>query len=537
VFHGATGALALACAAMLRRPAPAAAPGLNGEDVGAVLDHFFDAAPVGLLLIDDEQRVLRVNHAAVQAARRETEQHVGLRFDQIPRMPQEAIDAVRAVAQTHEPRRDVAIQRETPDGAVHHIRASYFPIRLSSGRWLVGSVLQDVSYQHTVEQQRQEALAAAQEANRTKDQFLAKVSHELRSPLQIALSSTEVLRRVPGMPPDARKFIDRLGHSIAMQARMINDLLDVSRILSGKLHVANEPMDPAQPMLRIADHWTQQAAQRGIRLELQGLEPDSAVVQADPERLEQVYANLLDNAIRFSRDGGVVQVGAHAGRAHWRFFVRDFGAGMVQEDIGRVFEPFAQGAAQPKGGKGLGLGLAIVRSLVDAFGGRVWAESAGPDAGCTFLVELPLLVPDSTPPSGFGGLDAPTPAPRLEGLQLLYVEDEEEVALAMQAGLQRLGAEVALATTRDAAVSLLARLQRLDAVVTDLNLGEGGTGHEVAQALRDMPRHAMVPVLAVSAFGSAEDVAATREAGFADHLVKPVGVSAVARAVRRALGI
>lgn len=532
VLQAAAGGLALACAVALYR-----APGQEAWDGAGVLDRFFDTAPVGLLLIDEDMRLLRANAAAARAARREANTHVGSRFHEIPGISQQAVEAVRAALQTGQPHSNISVFRRTEDGDELHLLGSYFPIVLPSGRRMVGGVVQDVSYQKTVERQREDALAAAQEASLAKDQFLAKVSHELRSPLQVALSSTEVLKRVPGMPEEARKFIERLAHAIAMQARMINDLLDVSRILSGKLHVANEPLDPLQPLQRILEHWNAQAAQRQVRLEMQGLLPDQAVVHADPARLEQVYANLLDNAIRFSAEGGTVQLGAHTSRSHWRFFVRDFGAGMEGDEIRNVFEPFTQGAAQPRSGKGLGLGLAIVRSLVDAFGGRVWAESAGPGLGCTFIVELPLLVQDSTPPSTFGGLEEPRPSARLDGVHLLYVEDELAVAQAMEAGLTRLGAQVTTAASCDEALALLRALERVDAVVTDLNLGEGGSGHEIAVALRAMPRHAMVPVLAVSAFGTPEDVAATREAGFAEHIVKPVGTAAVARAVRRALGI
>lgn len=517
-------------------PPPASTDGLDQAVAGAVLDHFFEAAPVGLLLIDEQMRILRINPAAAHAARREAENHIGQRFDLVPSMPAAAIEAVRRVAQTNLPQHNVALTREGPQGTVHHLTASYFPIRLPTGRWLMGGVLQDVSYQRKVERQREEALAAAEQANRAKDEFLAKVSHELRSPLQVALSSTEVLKRMPGMPPQARRFIDQLAHSISMQARMISDLLDVSRILSGKLHVVNETLDPERPLMGILEHWKGVAQGRGVRLELHGLAPDQAVVQADPTRLEQVFANLLDNAIRFSEEHGVVQLGTHVGRSHWRFFIRDFGAGMEPDDLRLVFEPFVQGAAQPRAGKGLGLGLAIVRSLVDAFGGQVWAESAGPGMGCTFIVELPLLMGDSTPPSGANAA-AGTTAPRLDGISVLYVEDETAVATAMQAGLARLGAEVEIAGSHAEVVEKLAAIARLDAVVTDLNLGTGGSGHQVATAVRGVPRHARVPVLAVSAFGAPEDVAATQRDGFADHLVKPVGASAVARAIRRALGI
>jgi CheY-like chemotaxis protein len=309
---------------------------------------------------------------------------------------------------------------------------------------------------------------------------------------------------------------------------MVSDLVDLSRILSGKFHMENEPVDPALPLLRIADHWTMTARGSGVALDCSGLRTGDGTVMADPGRLEQVYANLTDNAIRFSEPGGKVVLATTRLGASWRLSVQDFGVGMSVDEVGQVFEPFVQGDVQPRSGKGLGLGLAIVKSSVEAFGGRVWAESAGPGQGTTFFVELPLLCGES--------VSAPVPldpaSPRLDGLRVLYVEDETDVALAMQEALRQLGAEVDVANSCDEAVHKLAVLQ-VDALVTDLNLGSGPDGVALAQALHRMPQHRGVPVIAVSAFGSREDLAQTRRHGFAGHLVKPIGAADVAEALHR----
>ncbi len=501
----------------------------QAQQASALLDRFFDVAPVGLALLDQQAQFVRINPALARITGRAPGDYLGRGVSDVPRMAPQTIAAIRAVARTGESQLDLEVSRMDEDGTERHLLTQHFAIELPGGARLVGCVVQDISYQRAVERQREEALATAEEANNAKDHFLAKVSHELRSPLQVALSCAEVLKRTADMPASARKFVDRLAHSVSMQARMINDLLDLSRILSGKLNVVNEPVDPSTPLLRILDHWGAQAQARGVALDTSGVHAGQAVVEADPARLEQIYANLIDNAVRFSNQGGRVLVGGQSSRGHWRFFVRDFGAGMQREDLRRVFEPFAQGADQPRAGKGLGLGLAIVSSLVDTFGGRVWAESAGPGTGATFIVELPRLVGDSHPPSYFGEAVG---VPRLDGLRLLYVEDEEEVAAAMRDGLERLGAHVEVAFSHPQARELLQQLQ-LDAVVTDLNLGEGGSGHDVAHTLRALPQHNLVPIIAVSAFGTRDDVAATREAGFADHLVKPVDVAAIAQVVRR----
>jgi CheY-like chemotaxis protein len=315
-----------------------------------------------------------------------------------------------------------------------------------------------------------------------------------------------------------------------MQARMISDLLDVSRILSGKLHVANEIVDPALPLLRVLEHWTSVAQGRQIELDASALQPGQALVEADPARLEQVYANLLDNAIRFSPPGSRVEVGASVGKgSRWRLFVRDRGVGLASEAIQDIFQPFAQGDAQPANGKGLGLGLAIVKALVEAFGGRVWAESQGVGRGATFFVELPIDL-DATAPSSF--FQEHEEAPRLDGLRVLYVEDESQVASAMQDALGQLGATVSVANSYEQALAQL-KARHVDVLVSDLNLGGRRGGTDVLLAMRAMARHAAVPAVAVSAYGTPDDRRQTQAAGFTEHLVKPVDSLAVAKAIRR----
>ena len=501
----------------------------EAQRTAAILDRFFEVAPLGMLLADEKLTIVRANPALPQVTRRPDFAFVGSRFDEVPRIPPEVLDAVETVRETRTPKSGMQISRVDGDGVEHHMMATYFPIELPGGTLLLGGIVQDVTYQWQIERQREEALAKAEEASQAKDQFLAKVSHELRSPLQVALSSVEVLKRLPEASGQARKFLDRLAHSVTMQGRMINDLVDVSRILSGKLHVAIESVDPTEPLHRVLDHWSSVARQRGIRLDACNLEPGAMLIEADPARLEQVYANLLDNAIRFSDDNGRIEIGADSSRSHWRFYVRDHGAGLSADDAVNVFQPFVQGGHQPRTGKGLGLGLTIVKSLVEAFGGRVWAESAGPGRGSTFVVELPLPGEDSTlaPISTFD--IAP---PRLDGLRILYVEDEPAVGLAMREGLQRLGAEVHVAESYLEALAHLGQASP-HVVVTDLHLGDGPGGQAVAAAMRNMREFAAVPIVAVSAYGAHDDVASTRQAGFNDHLVKPVDAVTVAQVVSR----
>lgn len=502
----------------------------QAEQTAAVLDRFFENAPLGLVVLDGDLRFIRVNPALSAATGRSPIVYLGKKVDDIPRFPPQAAAAIKKVLALKQPQHGVEVSRTDGKGQTRSWVISFFPIQLSRAAMQIGGIVQDITYQRQIEQQRMEALAAAQQASSAKDQFLAKVSHELRSPLQIALSSAEVLKRLPDMPAPARKFVDRLSHAISMQARMISDLLDVSRILSGKLHIANEVVDPVLPLLHVLDHWIAQARAREVTIDASGLQPGQALVNADPARLEQIFANLLDNAIRFGKPGTSVEIGAGLQPDNrWRFFVRDHGAGLGPDETDQIFRPFTQGQRQPAEGKGLGLGLAIVKTLVDALGGRVWVESAGPGQGATFFVDLPLEAEATEPTSAFGVIED---APRLDGLHILYVEDEPDVAYAMQQELTRLGADVAVATSYAGAMDKLAAA-RIDVLVSDLNLGPGPGGVDVVRALRATPRHAGVPSVAVSAYGTEEDQRETFGAGFAEHLVKPVNSAAVAVAIRK----
>ena len=502
----------------------------QAEQSAAVLDRFFENAPLGLVILNSEHRFIRVNPALATATGRSRIVYLGKRVDDIPRFPAPAADAIKKVAALKQPQHGVLVSRTVGDGQVRHWVLSFFPIPIGSGVLQIGGIVQDITYQREIEQQRIEALERAQQASSAKDQFLAKVSHELRSPLQIALSSAEVLKRLPDMPAQGRKYVERLSHAIAMQARMISDLLDVSRILSGKLHIANEVVDPVLPFLHILEHWVGVGRAKDVTLEASSLQPGQALVNADPARLEQIFANLLDNAIRFSNAGGRVEIGAGLPAPdRWRFFVRDHGAGLAAEEVAQIFRPFSQGQRQPAQGKGLGLGLAIVKTLVDAFNGHVWVESAGPGHGTTFFVEVPVESEATEPTSQFG---VEEDAPRLDGLRILYVEDETDVAYAMQEELTHLGADVSVATSYAAALDKL-EAGRIDVLVSDLNLGEGPGGVDLLRALRAKPRHSWVPSVAVSAFGSEQDQGETYKAGFAAHLIKPVNSAAVATAIRK----
>lgn len=490
----------------------------------AILQRFFDEAPLGLGVMDRDTRLLRVNGAMAGKTGTPADRFIGQSIDLVPGVSDESRRAARSVCENRQAVTGLEISRNDDSGRMRHFRCSFFPIDVvDSGEALTGFIVDDVTYEREVEVQLERALVTAEKASLAKDEFLAKVSHELRSPLQIAISSAEFLKRIPDLPAPAPKFVERVVHAVKTQARMINDLVDMSRGLSGKLHIDSETIDPALPLLGVLDHWVALAKAREVELDASGLSPGHALVNADPTRLEQIFANLVDNALRFSRPGGRVEIADSVCAGQWRLSVRDWGAGIAPENLQRLFEPFAQGGVQPEKGKGLGLGLAIVRSLAEAMKGRVWAESDGPGQGATFFVELPALGEHAAPAS-----NGEEPEPRLDGYRLLYVEDEAEVAAAMQQALQRLGAQVEVAT-HYAQVAENLEGKALDAVVTDLDLGPGPSGFDVLRLLQRSPRHAHVPVVAVSAFANPTDRHSGVPVRFSAHLVKPVDARAVAR--------
>lgn len=510
----------------------------QAEQASTTLNRFFDMAPLGLAMFDEQLRLVRINEALARAQGMHAAGHEGRPLAEVlPDVGPAFVETVQSVVNSRQPRRDVEVGARDAAGQPRQWLLNCFPIELPGRPLRVGATVQDISYQRAIEGERVDALAAAEEANRLKDQFLARVSHELRSPLQVAMSSTEVLKRLGGLPETAQRVVQRLAHSVRQQARMVSDLLDVSRILSGKLHLELRLIDPAAPLLQALDHWQEVAQPRGVRIDVGSVRPGLGLVEVDPARLEQIYTNLLDNAIRFSDEGGSVELDIRVTpEGPWRLEVRDHGAGLASRELRSIFEPFVQGQGQPARGKGLGLGLSIVRHLAEAFGGRVWANSEGPGRGSQFFVELPLAGAQARARAQARAGEQAPGVPRLDGVRILYVEDEQDVGESMRDGLAAAGAQVEVAASHAQALEHL-RQASFDVLVTDLNLGPGPSGVDLLQALRALPGTAGLPAVAVSAFGGEEHRRAAGRAGFAAHLVKPVEADAVAQAVLRVLAL
>ena len=378
------------------------------------------------------------------------------------------------------------------------------------------------------------AHAAADEANKLKDRFLAKVSHELRTPLQSTLSWAQVLQSSTADPSLAGRASERIMHNVKAQARLIDDLLDISRILSGKLSLNPTRVDAFGVIARAADVTRSTAAPRSIDIDVETAGTVADVV-VDPVRLEQVVWNLVNNAVQASPDGGRVRVRAHVAGPDLRVAVQDWGRGIDPVDLPHIFEPFRQGPKADNSHRGLGLGLAITQSIVELAGGKVSVESAGLGHGATFALSLPAAPTVAAIDRVRNAELTEDERRRLQRLRVLYVEDDADIAEAGRLTLSSLGARVILCRSFDGAAMRL-HAGGYDVLLSDLDLGNGQTAMQLLALLRDLPGGRLVPALVLSAYGSSEHVEASLGAGFARHLVKPVAPVELARSLLSALG-
>ncbi|HEX8604069.1 MAG TPA: ATP-binding protein [Pseudoduganella sp.] len=368
---------------------------------------------------------------------------------------------------------------------------------------------------------QEEALAGAREAGRAKDEFLAVLGHELRNPLSPIVASLDLmdLRGEPG----AQRERAVLRRQVAHLKRLVDDLLDVSRIASGKLDLDLRPVDLADIARQAV------AAATGLRVTLQA--PEALWVTGDDSRLAQVLANLLSNAGRFGGGEAVVtltavtQAGAESGQHHGmaRLAVSDRGAGMEAGLLARIFEPFYQAPQQlARRTGGLGLGLAIVRKIVELHGGHVSAHSDGPGKGSTFEVLLPLARQVAAPVALPG---PPVPA----GLRVLLVDDNEDAALASASMLRHIGLDVQVAHTAHEALVAYGD-GPVDAALLDIGLPDMD-GYALAVALRDAAAGRALRLVALTGYGQKGDVARASAAGFDLHLTKPASLDDLRRAL------
>ncbi len=385
--------------------------------------------------------------------------------------------------------------------------------------------------QHALEAERA-ARSEAERANRMKDEFLATLSHELRTPLHAIIGWASLLRH-PGLAEEQRRMgVEVVERNARAQARLIEDLLDMNRIATGKITLELQTLDPSAVLLDAVKSLAPTAQAKNVELRCETT-PGTMTVRADPARLLQIFWNILSNAVKFTPAGGrvVARLGASDGRA--RLAVVDTGEGIDPESVERIFDRFAQadGSIARRHG-GLGLGLAIVRQLVELHRGSVRAHSAGVGQGATFIVELPLVQgPAEAVPRAAAANEPRRGYGTLAGVRVLVVEDDADARELIRSVLAERGADVRATASAGEALEAM-RAEPPDVLLSDVGMA-GVDGYALLRQVRSLPpdKGGRVPAAAITAYARDADREAALRAGFDLHLVKPLRGEALVEAV------
>lgn len=399
----------------------------------------------------------------------------------------------------------------------------------------------DIEDQKQLQQAQEELLlseqlgrANAEAASQAKDEFLATVSHELRTPLTAILGWVRILGSKTLSPERRERALEVIRRNAEAQAQLVEDILDVSRITTGKLKLARRPLRLVEAVEAAVETIRQAAENKGVALEAR-LGSGGEVVLGDRARLQQIFLNLLSNAVKFTPPGGRISVRLHGQPHEATVEVADTGVGMSGDFLPRAFDPFMQeerGNTRRHGG--LGLGLAIVQHLVEAHGGRITAQSQ-PGEGTAFRITLPLAERLHGVLS-LDGLDLDEAPPRLDGIRVMLVEDDPDSREVLTQQLQELGAEVTAVASAQAAFELLHHEQP-DVILSDIAMN-GEDGYSLVRRIRALrpEEGGRVPAAALTALTGTQDQEQAYRSGFQAHLAKPASAQDLAGVVARLAG-
>lgn len=419
------------------------------------------------------------------------------------------------------------------DGSRFYCSGEVSRLKGSSLRGYV-KIARDLTGHKRLHDEQSKQLAESQSSSHMKDEFFAVMSHELKHPLNLIQLNAEILRRSPSVKSAsaASKAVGIICDAVSSQARIIDDLLDVARIRTGKLKLKTEVIDLCAVLQGIHAVVLNEQHTCTVRLVLPA---DGAPVhvEADGTRLEQIIWNLLNNALKFSPAGTEIRVVLARRDSQAQLEVIDQGVGLTEDSLESVFDLFTQAAPQLSGNsrEGLGIGLSLVRQLVEAHGGTVAAYSAGLGCGTTFTVSLPLCAPErqATP-------DAPEQASdgRLDGIKVLLVDDSKEILEVMQQLLEMEGANVEAYSDPQAALEAAAD-GRYEIILSDIGMPVMD-GHALIKALRGLEHLRYTPAIALTGYGASADQYRSRQSGFDRHLNKPVGYDDLVEAIETLCG-
>jgi len=482
-----------------------------------------------IFLLDPEGYVATWNPGAERAKGYRAEEIIGRHFSEF--YPEEDIRNGKCEMELIVAARDGRFEdegwRKRKDGTLFWANVVITALRDERGD-LVGyaKVTRDLTERKRAEEERvrlvaeQKAREAADAANRAKDDFLAHVSHELRTPLNAILGWARLLGTLDEAKRD--RAIETIERNADAMRQLIDDLLDVSRIISGRMRLEVETVDLALVIERAVESVKVSADGKGIRVNV--LLDNSAAVLGDPSRLQQVIWNLLTNAVKFTPRGGRISIIVRRFDSIAEIMVQDSGVGIASDALPHIFEPFWQGTdiMTNRAGRGLGLGLAISRKLVELHGGRIEARSDGEGLGTSMSVMLPVAVARAKregPPTSKPG---PESTPRLDGLRVLVVEDDHDARELVRTVMSDCGAVVTTASDVPEAMAAFERAPP-DVLLSDIGL-PGDDGYVLIRRIRSLPpeRGGRVPAVAMTAYARSDDRVKALSAGFIVHLPKPV---------------
>jgi signal transduction histidine kinase/ActR/RegA family two-component response regulator len=377
------------------------------------------------------------------------------------------------------------------------------------------------------EEALQQQNAAVEAANRTKDHFLAMLSHELRTPLTPVISALEALEIEPAQTREVKSALAMIRRNVELETQLIDDLLDFTRIAKDKLQLRFAPVDAHVAISDVVEMCRAEAESRKLEVHL-NLRANTRYVVADAAKFQQIIWNLLKNAIKFTPEDGEIAISSsNPSPEVLTISVRDTGIGMEPEVMQRIFDPFEQGnrSFERRFG-GLGLGLAISKSLAQAHGGALTAQSDGRNRGSTFLLSMQTI----SPAEGLEGPAKRTGENFRQGLRILLVDDHQDTCTALEKLLVRRGHLVAATHSIRSAMETAARNQ-FDLLISDIALPDGN-GIELMMQLHAISK---IPGIAISGFGNNGDIEKSLQAGFAEHLIKPVKLDTLEAAIERAI--
>ena len=487
--------------------------------------------PSGIAFVDPtSRRFLQANEAFMQMAQRFGEVPANCdiseaTYDDVKIAPPEAIEKVLSFGT---PFQLIEAPLKDKAGMTHFVNVHL--LRLQGPQQTVQGVLYLVEDKTRDVTLRQELIGA----NAAKDQFLALLSHELRNPLSPVIAMVGELEASVPDSPSVREALEVIRRNVELEARLIDDLLDVTRIAKGKLQLSFEIICVHQILQRAYEICREDIAAKDLEVEFR-FRASHAHVEGDPARLQQVFWNLIKNSVKFTPEKGrIIIETVNPAPEEIEIRITDTGIGIEPEKVGKIFNAFEQGQISiTRRFGGLGLGLAISKALIDAHGGKIHVESPGKDRGSTFSLRLKTVAAPAV--AGDGAEEAPTVSrekeiPKPSQRRVLVVDDHQDTCTGMKMMLERRGYEITVAYSAEQAVQK-AHNQDFDLLISDIGL-PGRNGYELMRELRESKG---MPGIALTGFGSEDDISKARAAGFAEHLTKPINFERLQEAIQSLL--